>query len=92
MEFLSFRSKQQMVILSWVVKILIIHLEFLVSDFKRTEDIDLSKDRLALQRPWNADKQEASARNAAAGVGNQLADNDPVDARWQLQQQWWRLR
>ncbi|CAO2144443.1 unnamed protein product [Urochloa humidicola] len=38
---------------------------------------------------WNADKQEASAHNAAAGASNQLADNDPVDAR---RQQWWRPR
>ncbi|CAL4897620.1 unnamed protein product [Urochloa decumbens] len=33
------------------------------------------------QEPWDADKQEASARNAtAAGAGNQLADADPVDS------------
>ncbi|CAN6339042.1 unnamed protein product [Urochloa humidicola] len=31
------------------------------------------------QEPWDADKQEASARNAAAGAGNQLADANPVD-------------
>ena len=31
------------------------------------------------QEPWNADKQEASAGNAAAGSGNQLVDADAVD-------------
>ncbi|CAM0147278.1 unnamed protein product [Urochloa decumbens] len=33
------------------------------------------------QEPWDADKQETSARNAtAAGSGNRLADADPVDS------------
>ncbi|XP_039803955.1 protein AMEIOTIC 1 homolog [Panicum virgatum] len=31
------------------------------------------------QEPWDADKQEASAGNAAAGSGNQLVDADAVD-------------
>ncbi|KAF8655648.1 hypothetical protein HU200_060966 [Digitaria exilis] len=31
------------------------------------------------QEPWDADKQEASAGNVAAGAGNQLTDADPVD-------------
>lgn len=33
------------------------------------------------QEPWDADKQEASAGNAASGAGNgnQLADTDPID-------------
>ncbi|KAF8762978.1 hypothetical protein HU200_008825 [Digitaria exilis] len=31
------------------------------------------------QEPWDADKEEASAGNAAAGAGNQLTDADPVD-------------
>ncbi|CAN6320261.1 unnamed protein product [Urochloa humidicola] len=66
------------------------------SNYENSEDLLLQRigeqPMLMLeQEPWNADKQEASARNATVGARNQLADNDPIDARWQLHQQWWRL-